>query len=139
MPRVMLVEDNVNQMDSFGRWIEEQWGDVKVDIMDSLREIRDAATVGNAFPYDCAIVDVSIYEKKREDRVLEPPDIAHGIAGLRELLVVLPKEKLLVITAWLPDVQGPVHGLGLANRLRPKGPGLHKDVFIQEVGAMLGR
>ncbi len=137
--KVLIVEDEE---------MHSQWeGNEVRDLADKIGEGIDVASVdsledihtlvyGN-FCFDCAVVDIMIFEKSQANRGRgETPYFSHGFAALDELLKKLEKSSILVFTQFpIPEVSKELLTRDLESRLLVKPA--HFEEFADRVVQML--
>ncbi|MFO0941757.1 MAG: hypothetical protein U0930_13455 [Pirellulales bacterium] len=136
MKRILLVEDSPSQSDGV-RWALAQQSDYDITHVDSFNEVYNLISSGVRF--DCAIIDIVIYQQERNSRSNDDkPDFPNGFGAVREILKLLPKEKILIYTLYPNgEIAKFIESGGLRQRLLVK-PAHIRDLEMN-VRAMLSQ
>jgi CheY-like chemotaxis protein len=125
-----MVEDRETQ----AALLRAEMDGCDVDSVSSLEEVTSKVHQ-QPFVYDAAIIDASIYKHAEQNRPAdERPHTDWGIEAARSLRTVLNPEQLLVLSAYLDDVRGPMIALELADSLISKP--IHPREFRKRIARM---
>ena len=134
MSVVLIVEDRETHADFLRKELEGKPG-IDIRVVSSLQEV-DALAARNPCPFDCAVVDLQIFEKKIR-RAADTPNTRWGIAALSRLTSILAANKIMVVSSYAHDgtVAVALKTLGLGDRNFTKP--IQSKVFAGNVLAML--
>lgn len=140
MAKSVLIAEDVEEHSQWeGNSVEDvarEFGEtVSILNVDSFEDV--ARLVMGEFEFDCAVLDIMIFEKAKTNRLKgETPYFSHGISSLDELLKVLPREKILVYTQFpIPEVSKELLVRGVQDRLLVKPA--HFEEFEAQIRLML--